>query len=730
MAKAIFRKLSHFLFPICRDNHTLIAMAAAVLCAVYCFSSALNTTRAGFVVNTSVQSDNLEAKNFSAVTVNAAGDTVDGGETVELKKQNTATTYTISGTGTATVGYCIVSDGTTTRYLYPIYPDTSLQVELTAAAGSTVTFTSGWGDPMDSGVVEDPDAVVYTGLEAPAAQPAAATYVLKRSAARASTASPKVELTLSETPSHTYTVPERVTLNGIAGFYGVTPEDILIFNGLDSADSIVAGATLEIPNPKTEAEYAPGALYKVQEGDSLEKIAERFGVTIRSLCQWNNIPFDAASTLGVGMDLKIPILYQPAPQNPEPEASVPAETTPEETEETEATEATEATTPDPTEETEPAEAETTAPTTAEETEPAETETTAPAASEETEPAETQEPASNETEETSSEETKTDETASVNGVPLYFQGDYPDTLYGSGTVKTSGCSVTSLTMVANAVTGYDYTVDELADYFGGRAENNIERLEIGSKTLGLSFRRSENIDKTMEALQADKIAIVLMDGQENANCLFTDSQHFIVLTGLNEEGKIMVNDSNADNYSKWQLKEGFEKGFTREQLLAGYSGAWIYDRTLESLPARHSEPRIVKTQENLNYLNDSSETSEENKSPLTEQERYLLACLIWGEAQGECQEGQQAVAEVVLNRLASGQFGDTIEQVICGEGQFRAVADGKLEVATPTQAQYKAIDGALYGTRILPSNIYYFSVFAGKADVYIQIGNHLFSFDEA
>ena len=62
--------------------------------------------------------------------------------------------------------------------------------------------------------------------------------------------------------------------------------------------------------------------------------------------------------------------------------------------------------------------------------------------------------------------------------------------------------------------------------------------------------------------------------------------------------------------------------------------------------------------------------------------------------------------------------------------FTEIPAGKLEVATPTQAQYKAIDGALYGTRILPSNIYYFSVFAGKADVYIQIDNHLFSFDEA
>ena len=110
--------------------------------------------------------------------------------------------------------------------------------------------------------------------------------------------------------------------------------------------------------------------------------------------------------------------------------------------------------------------------------------------------------------------------------------------------------------------------------------------------------------------------------------------------------------------------------------------------------------------------------------MTEEERYLLACLIWGEARGECAEGQQAVAEVVFNRLESGQFGSTITDIIRGEGQFNSVAAGQLEVAEPGQAQYQAIDHALYGKWILPTTICYFSVYAGYADVYIQVGKLL------
>ena len=63
------------------------------------------------------------------------------------------------------------------------------------------------------------------------------------------------------------------------------------------------------------------------------------------------------------------------------------------------------------------------------------------------------------------------------VPLFFQTDYPNDRYGSGTVASSGCGITSLAMVASYMTGHTYYPDELADYFGGYGKNNIERLDL-------------------------------------------------------------------------------------------------------------------------------------------------------------------------------------------------------------------------------------------------------------
>ena len=53
----------------------------------------------------------------------------------------------------------------------------------------------------------------------------------------------------------------------------------------------------------------------------------------------------------------------------------------------------------------------------------------------------------------------------NGVPLYFQNDYPDEVYGEGTVASNGCSAASLAMVATYLTGREYLPDEIARYFG-------------------------------------------------------------------------------------------------------------------------------------------------------------------------------------------------------------------------------------------------------------------------
>lgn len=297
------------------------------------------------------------------------------------------------------------------------------------------------------------------------------------------------------------------------------------------------------------------------------------------------------------------------------------------------------------------------------------------------------------------------------IPLYFQTDYPEVMYGAGSVATSGCSITALSMVATYLTGHTYLPDELAYYFGGSAENNMERLENGSEALQLPFYKSENWHYTLEALHEGKIAIALME----MNSKFTTSQHFIVLTGINEDGKIMVHDPYEPNYSKWDLEDGFVYGFEEYDILQGYSGAWIYDKSqMPEEPFIYSEP--MPDPANARYPD----------IDLTLDEIRLLARVIWVEARGESDEGQQAVAEVVLNRIASDNFPDTLQGVIYAEGQFRSLP--YLQEAEPYQAQYKAIERAMYGPYVLPEEVVHFATYKATDYVWGQIGGHYFCYD--
>ena len=295
------------------------------------------------------------------------------------------------------------------------------------------------------------------------------------------------------------------------------------------------------------------------------------------------------------------------------------------------------------------------------------------------------------------------------VPLYFQTDYPNNMFGSGTIANNGCSVTCLAMVATYLTGHEYLPDELAGYFGGAAENNIERLEKGAETMRLPWEKMENFDKTIEALRDGRIIIALME----SDSLFTSSQHFIVLTGYNENGLIMVHDPYQPNYEKWDLKRAFREGFEEGDICCGFSGAWAFDK--DAMP----EDPFLYFEEDLRG---------EPRYPdiqLTYEERQLLARVIWAEAQGECEEGQQAVAEVVLNRMASPDFGNTLRGVIYGEGQFRSVP--YLEDAEPHQAQYEAIEAAIYGPYVLPEGVVHFATYPTNNNVWGQIGGHTFCY---
>ncbi len=122
-----------------------------------------------------------------------------------------------------------------------------------------------------------------------------------------------------------------------------------------------------------------------------------------------------------------------------------------------------------------------------------------------------------------------------------------------------------------------------------------------------------------------------------------------------------------------------------------------------------------------YKRDISQVS------FAEEDRYLLANLIYCEAGGEPYAGQLAVGAVVINRLLSSVYPDTVTGVIYQRGQFSPVASGRLALALAedraTDRCYQAADEAMSGVSNVGDCVYFRTPIEGLSG--ISIGGHIF-----
>ena len=109
---------------------------------------------------------------------------------------------------------------------------------------------------------------------------------------------------------------------------------------------------------------------------------------------------------------------------------------------------------------------------------------------------------------------------------------------------------------------------------------------------------------------------------------------------------------------------------------------------------------------------------------------LLARIIYGEARGEPYTGQVAVGAVILNRVASPLFPNTVSGVIYQAGAFDAVSDGQINL-TPNDTAKRAARDALNGWDPTGGCLYYYnprtatSKWMLSKTVHLSIGNHAF-----
>ncbi len=121
--------------------------------------------------------------------------------------------------------------------------------------------------------------------------------------------------------------------------------------------------------------------------------------------------------------------------------------------------------------------------------------------------------------------------------------------------------------------------------------------------------------------------------------------------------------------------------------------------------RGQEPSTEQTEPDASQHNDNLAAADH--LGLSETDMKYMANAVYGEARGEPYEGKVAVAAVILNRVKSSSFPNTVYGVIFEPRAFTAVADGQIWL-TPDEEAMRAVRDAVNGMDPTGGCIYYFN----------------------
>ena len=169
--------------------------------------------------------------------------------------------------------------------------------------------------------------------------------------------------------------------------------------------------------------------------------------------------------------------------------------------------------------------------------------------------------------------------------------------------------------------------------------------------------------------------------------------------------------------------------TANQISEAEAAALAYEQQLKEQEAELSALR-AKLAEEIRMAELAAQSSWRDISEVSfaEGDRYLLANLIYCEAGAEPYSGQVAVGSVVMNRVLSSVYPDTVTGVIYQSGQFSPVASGRLALALAegraTGSCYQAADEVMGGTTNVSNCVYFRTPVDGIEPKY-RIGGHIF-----
>ena len=196
-----------------------------------------------------------------------------------------------------------------------------------------------------------------------------------------------------------------------------------------------------------------------------------------------------------------------------------------------------------------------------------------------------------------------------------------------------------------------------------------------------------------------------------------------LAGATTKNKL----AKASNYNSAFVHNLINKGYEFT-----YYGGVDMNKQIKTKPS----PSSIKTKSNVKGGKNQGTSEKSAKTSASLPEGYsrndiqLIANAVYGESRGEPYSGQVAVAAVILNRVESASFPNSVSGVIFEPGAFTAVSDGQIWL-TPNERAKQAVIDAINGWDPTGNAIYYFnpdtatSAWIWSRPQIKKIGKHIF-----
>ena len=164
------------------------------------------------------------------------------------------------------------------------------------------------------------------------------------------------------------------------------------------------------------------------------------------------------------------------------------------------------------------------------------------------------------------------------IPLFQQWDkrWGYVKYGSNIIAIAGCGPTCMSMVYTGLTEQsDMSPAQMAnfcmenDYYTEDSGTSWSFMKNGAEKLGLSVEQiplsETQVKEKLKAQEASKVGQPLICSMKPGD--FTTSGHFIVLRGISEDGKVLLNDPNS--------RENSEKEWDFDVVFNQIKAIWAY-----------------------------------------------------------------------------------------------------------------------------------------------------------